>query len=219
MKNMMNKFSLKNKQAIVTGGCGLIGREIVAALAQAGAKVYIADINENSGKKLAKTLKNKSASAEFVYFDITDLKNIKNNIENIFRKYGRIDIWVNNAYPRTADWGAKVEDVSVESWQRNIDMHLNSYALCSKYAAEQMRKKGGSIINMGSIYGVLAAISLHISAKIMSGSIQFVRAGFTTNRTQSSSGTTHAKPRLKEWPGLTRSLLSWFFWLPRPLLT
>ena len=152
MKRAVDKFSLKNKSAVVTGGCGLIGREIVTELARAGAKVYIADINERSGEKLAKELKNKGASAEFIYLDVTDLENIESKIREIFKEHGYIDIWVNNAYPRTDDWGAKVEDVSVKSWQKNVDMHLNSYAFCAKYAAEQMKKKGGSIINMGSIY-------------------------------------------------------------------
>ena len=157
MKKTMNKFSLNDRKAVITGGCGLIGREIVTGMALAGAKVYIVDINKGLGAKLARELKNKGASAEFIHLDITDLENIESKIGDIFEDYGPIDIWVNNAYPRTKDWGAKVEEVSVKSWQKNVDLHLNSYALCSKYAAEQMRPTGGSIINMGSIYGVLGA--------------------------------------------------------------
>jgi NAD(P)-dependent dehydrogenase (short-subunit alcohol dehydrogenase family) len=147
----MKKFSLKGKKAVVTGGAGLIGREVVTALAQAGAQVIIAEIDEKASKDMASKLVANKLNVEYIYFDITDIENLENNIQRI----GQIDIWVNNAYPRTKDWGAKVEDISYESWQKNIDMQLNSYSLTCKYVAESMKKKGGSIINFGSTYGVV----------------------------------------------------------------
>lgn len=157
MKKPVNMFSLKNKKVVVTGGCGLIGKEIVREIAEAGAKVYIVDINEVSGKKLVNTLRKNDCAAEFIYWDTTEIEKIKAKVKDIFKRADYIDIWVNNAYPRTDDWLAKVEEVTPAAWQKNIDMQLNSYALCSKYAAEKMKKKGGSIINLGSIYGVLGA--------------------------------------------------------------
>lgn len=140
MTDYLGKFSTKGKKVVVTGGAGLIGREIVQALNQAGGQVIVADVNEVPGK--------------FVQFDVTDLTNLSSNIDKLVELLGGLDIWVNCAYPRTKDWGNKVEDITVESWQKNIDMHLNSYAMCSKYAAEHMKKNGGSIVNIGSIYGV-----------------------------------------------------------------
>jgi len=156
MKKTYDKFSLANKKAVVTGGCGLIGKEIVRGLAEAGAKVFIVDINREKGNKLASSLVKDGYSAEFIYWD-TIIRKIESNIKAIFKLSGHVDIWVNNAYPRTKDWADKIEKVTPAAWQKNIDMQLNSYALCSKYAAENMAKKGGSIINMGSIYGVLGA--------------------------------------------------------------
>lgn len=157
MKKISNKFSLINKRAVVTGGCGLIGKEIVRELAEAGAEVYIVDIDKSLGEKSAKTLRAKGFYVEFIYWDTTKIEKIEIEVAGLFNRFGYIDIWVNNAYPRTSDWSAKVEAVTSDSWQKNIDMQLNSYALCSKYVAEKMKKRGGSIINMGSIYGVLGA--------------------------------------------------------------
>lgn len=155
MKKTFDRFSLKGKIALVTGGCGLIGREIVKGLASAGAKVYITDIDYKAGERFARSLKKNGCKAEFLYLDVTDLEDLAREIKSLFKEKNYINIWVNNAYPRTADWGSKVETVSVQSWRKNVDMQLNSYAMCSKFAAEQMKKNGGSIINMGSIYGIL----------------------------------------------------------------
>lgn len=153
----MAKFRLDGKNAVVTGGAGLLGKEAVTALAQAGAYVIIADVDDTKGISFAADLTACGLKVGYFHFDITDITGIKENMEKIVKKYGVIDIWVNMAYPRTKDWGAKVEDIKPESWQKNVDMHLNSYSLSSKYAAEIMKAKGGSIINFSSIYGVVGA--------------------------------------------------------------
>ncbi len=155
MIDYQRKFQLTGKKAVVTGGCGLIGREIVGALAQAGAHVVIADVDRVRGRRLAGELKAAGLSAEFQSFDLTRTGQLEKNIRRLSRRLAGIDIWVNSAYPRTADWGAKVEQVKAASWQKNVDRHLNAYALSSKYAAESMKKTGGCIINLGSIYGLV----------------------------------------------------------------
>ena len=150
-KNYMKRFSLINKVAVVTGGAGLIGKEISIGLAQAGAKVYIADIDDKSGKNIEKQNKN----LNFIELEITDQKSIKTAIKKIINKDKKIDIWINSAYPRTKDWSTEFEKIKYESWQKNIDMHLNGYFLCCQQIAEQMKKqKNGSIINLSSIYGI-----------------------------------------------------------------
>jgi NAD(P)-dependent dehydrogenase (short-subunit alcohol dehydrogenase family) len=154
MTDYMKKFSCKGKKAVVVGGAGLIGQEVVRALAQAGATVILADVDELKGITFVRKLKT-AGKVKFVHFDITDLNHLAFNIDSIVNAYGSIDIWVNTAYPRTSDWGARDESVSVESWRKNVDLQLNSYGLSSKYVAGHMKKKGGSIINVGSIYGVV----------------------------------------------------------------
>lgn len=153
MINFLKKFSLIGKRAVVAGGAGLLGKEVVIVLAQAGAKVVIADINELQGKKLANKLK--KFDVQYRYLDIADITSLKNNINSLVEFLGGIDAWVNSAYPRTKDFAGPVENITVESWRKNVDIQLNSYALISKYVAECMKKRGGSIINFGSIYGVV----------------------------------------------------------------
>ena len=155
MIDYMKKFSLAGKSTVITGGAGLIGREIAVAFAQAGGRVLVADVNEEKGKALADELTRMSLPAEYVFFDITDIEHLKEEIVSLRLRMGYIDVWVNSAYPRTSDWGNKVESISPESWRKNVDMHLNGYAMASKFAAEGMKDRGGSIINFGSIYGVL----------------------------------------------------------------
>lgn len=148
-----NLFSCKGKIAVVTGGSGLIGREIVKGLINFGAKVCIADINEKRSLAAARRLK-----AGYIYLDITSEGSVRSGFSKICKEYRRIDVVVNCAYPRTKDWGCKFEQISLVSWNKNINDHLGGYFLASQAAAEIMRKNrtGGSIINIASIYGVVA---------------------------------------------------------------
>jgi len=147
-----NLFSCKDKVALVTGGLGLIGREIVQGLHDFGASVCIADINEHP----MKGLKNPTAF-NFQNLDITSEDSIRQTLDAVIGQYKKIDILVNCAYPRTGDWGARCEDVSFDSWKMNVNGHLGGYFLCCQKVAEQMKLQGGgSIINFASIYGIVA---------------------------------------------------------------
>lgn len=138
-------FLLNDKVIVITGGEGLIGKAIVKRLKKAGATVISADIQIDA------------IVDENVYLDITKEESISNVIATTIKKFGKIDGWVNNAYPRTKDWANKLEDIPSESWRMNIDMHLNGYFLCARAALEQMKKQGfGCLVNMSSIYGVVA---------------------------------------------------------------
>lgn len=152
-----NKFSLKDKIAVVAGGAGLIGKSVVTGLAQAGAKVYIGDINEKAGVEVKNENRELGLKVKWMPLDITDINSIKSCINKIVEEYKRIDIWVNCAYPRTDDWSAKFEDTKYESWKKNVDMHMNGHFLCCQQIAKQMKKqRKGSIINFGSIYAIVA---------------------------------------------------------------
>ena len=76
-------------------------------------------------------------------------------IENIVNFYGKIDGLINNAYPRTKDWGSKLEDTSYESWTKNVNMQMNSIFLLIKKIMPELIKTNGSIVNIASIYGVV----------------------------------------------------------------
>ena len=137
-------FSIKDKVIVVTGGNGLLGKQMVSTFREQGALVIAADI-------YFETL-----GADDFIIDITNEDSVKNGVAAIVEKYNRIDGWVNNAYPRTKDWGAMFENIHLESWRKNVDMHLNGYFLCCQVALAQMKiQESGSLINMSSIYGLV----------------------------------------------------------------
>jgi NAD(P)-dependent dehydrogenase (short-subunit alcohol dehydrogenase family) len=152
MTSYRKLFSLEGKIAVVTGGAGLIGREIVAALSDSGARVLIGDTDRDRAKELMQL-----TGAGFVQLDITSETSIEETLSGVVQSEGKLDILVNSAYPRTADWGAKLEDVPYDSWCTNLNSHLGGYFLCCRKGAELMKSGGGgSIINIASIYGVVA---------------------------------------------------------------
>lgn len=147
-----NIFSCKDKVAVVIGGCGLLGKEIVAALTEFGVKVYSADIC-----KAIANHKSSKNSAQSLILDITSEASIKRVLKKIKNKEKRIDILINCAYPRTKDWGVDLQKVSFTSWKKNINDHLGGYFLTCRLAAEIMKKqRAGVIINFASIYGFVA---------------------------------------------------------------
>jgi NAD(P)-dependent dehydrogenase (short-subunit alcohol dehydrogenase family) len=157
----MELFSLKNKTAIVTGALGLIGKEHCRALAEADANVVVADIDEKMCKEFVKTLPTNSIG---VGVDVTNLESIKILRDRILKKFGHIDILVNNAAindmfenPKAASEQSKFENYPLELWQKSVDVNLTGVFLCSQILGYEMAKqKSGSIINVASTYGIAA---------------------------------------------------------------
>lgn len=138
-------MKLKDKIILLTGGFGLLGKSILIKLQNEGAFVINADI-------VAKDTEDFSN----MYLDITSEDSIQSLFLRIYNKFGRIDGVVNNAYPRTADWGNKFENIKFNSWKQNVDFQLNSYFLVSQTALKYMKEnRSGSIVNISSIYGVV----------------------------------------------------------------
>ena len=136
---------LTNKVIVITGGNGLIGSAIIEYLRSKNAIAINAEINVETD--LEKGL---------VSCDITDKQSVATAIDLVLTKYHQIHGWVNCAYPRTNDWGKKFEEIDEESWQKNIDLQLNSIFTCCQLIAKQMQlQKSGSIVNLSSIYGIV----------------------------------------------------------------
>lgn len=149
-------FKLSNKICVVSGGAGLIGRSIVQALAEAEGEVIFLDIDKKLGQETADLMTSRGLNVTYIYSDTSDIELSKNTMAEIYETRGGIDVWVNGAYPRTGDYGNMLEKVTLESWRSNIDMHLNSYCILSRDVAELMKgKRGASIINIASIYGLV----------------------------------------------------------------
>jgi NAD(P)-dependent dehydrogenase (short-subunit alcohol dehydrogenase family) len=138
-------INLKDKIIIVTGGNGLLGSEIVLQIKKQGGIVINFDINIKSNSEITE-----------VDCDITDSKSINDAINIVLKQYGKIDGLVNNAYPRTSDWGKIFENIQIDSWKSNVDMQLNSiFYMCQSVLEKMKIQNFGSIINMASIYGVV----------------------------------------------------------------
>lgn len=151
------KFSLKEKIAIVTGGAGLLGGSVSMALAEAGAHVYVAENKKENADKIVEEAKKNNLSLDYLELDITSEKSITEAFDRVVREKSKIDILVNTAYPRTSDWGAKFEDVKPESLKENVDIQMNGYIIACQKVLEIMKKqKSGSVVNFGSTYGVVA---------------------------------------------------------------
>ncbi len=150
---------LLDKVIVITGAAGLLGSSFVRCVAQQGGIAVIADINVKAGSKLLEDLQRESLNKEGLYveLDITSPASIAAMIETLHNRYGRIDALVNNAYPRNKNYGRKFEDVTYDDFCQNVSMHLGGYFLASQQLALYFKKQGyGSIINMASIYGVIA---------------------------------------------------------------
>lgn len=150
---------LKDKVVVVTGGAGLIGQEFVKVVVENGGVAIIADINSESGHVVKNSLSKEleTRNIDFVRLDITSKTSLNECAESVDKNYGRIDALVNNAYPRNKNYGRDFFDVEYDDFCENLNIHLGGYFLASQQFASHFKKQGyGNIINMSSIYGVVA---------------------------------------------------------------
>lgn len=144
---------LENKVAVVTGGCGGIGRAICERLAKEGAVVYAADLSQQGSFS-----EEASNAAQYISLDVTSEDSVKALMETISTKNGQLDILVNAA---GIEIEKTIEDTSLEEWNRSFAVNVTGMFLTCKYALPMMRKAaaqgtGASIINFGSYDGFIA---------------------------------------------------------------
>ncbi len=152
IKDYLKYFSLKNKKAVVIGGSGLLGSEIVKALISASAQVINLDI-----KNLK--LSSKFNKYQYNYFNVKKMNSLDKNFDKIIKKFGCPDIFVNCSYPTSKNWNnSSFNKNKISILRDNVDFHLNSYVWLSYKICEMMKKsnKRGSVIMLSSIYGLLA---------------------------------------------------------------
>ncbi|MDO9305933.1 MAG: oxidoreductase [Sulfuricurvum sp.] len=150
---------LKNKLIVITGGAGLLGKEFVKAVIENNGIAVIADINSEIGNSVKETLSQdlQTQNIDFVTLDITSKESLQQSIAYLNQRYGKIDALVNNAYPRNKNYGKHFFDVEYEDFTENMNLNLGGYFLTSQQFASYFKKQGyGNIINISSIYGVVA---------------------------------------------------------------
>lgn len=152
-------FSLEGKTAVVTGALGLLGKEHCRALSEAGAKVVVTDINEESCRAFAAGL----TQGIGIGANITKKESVEALRDATLAAYGEIDILVNNAAvndmfenPQQAGELSKFENYPIASWQSSLDVNITGTFLCSQVIGKVMADAGsGSIINIASTYGIV----------------------------------------------------------------
>jgi len=143
-------MSVKDKISIVTGAAKGIGEGIAQKLGEHGAKIIIADNNEEEGLKTLDRLKSMGIEGIFVKTDISNEQDVKDMIQAGVKKFGGIDILINNA---GISLRKSVVDTTLEEWQRVLNINLTGAFLCSKYTIPEIEKRGGgSIVNISSFH-------------------------------------------------------------------
>jgi NAD(P)-dependent dehydrogenase (short-subunit alcohol dehydrogenase family) len=165
IKKFISMFSLKDRNIIVTGASGLLGREHVNAILGAGGTPILLDLNQEVLDKQVLELKklyDQHISAYAV--DITNEEQVKENCEKIILKYGKIDGLVNNAAnnPKVENSSeinfSRLENFPINVWNKDLDVALTGTFLCTKYYGFEISKNpnGGSIVNISSDLGLIA---------------------------------------------------------------
>ena len=150
---------LQNKVIVITGGAGLIGKAFVNAVLEFGGTAIIADVNIEQSEALRNQVPESRSENQIdaLALDITSRTSLIECIKYVNDKYGRIDALVNNAYPRNKQYGRHFFDVEYDDFVENVGLNLGGYTLASQCFAKYFEEQGyGNIINIASIYGVIA---------------------------------------------------------------
>jgi len=160
--NTKDLFDLNGRVAIVTGGAGLLGPEHAMALADLGAIVYLADINEQKCSQIIADLHSKGYKNIYMAtLDVTDKSSWVALLKKILNEHKQIDILVNNAaytnQSKSTAFEEGFENYPVDEWNSMMNVNLTSVFLGCQVIGSAMLEKGkGSIINVASLYGVVS---------------------------------------------------------------
>jgi NAD(P)-dependent dehydrogenase (short-subunit alcohol dehydrogenase family) len=145
---------VKDKVAIITGGGSGIGEATAKLMTKEGAKVAIADIDDENGRRVAKEIKAAGGTAEFWHMNIANEKEVEKTFADINKKFGKLHILVNNA--GIVGQAGPTHEITSEQFDAVMNVNLRGTFLCTKYAIPYILKTGGgSVVNVSSIMGML----------------------------------------------------------------
>jgi gluconate 5-dehydrogenase len=166
-RNARDLFNLAGRVAIVTGGSIGLGRQIAEGLAEMGAHLVLCARKRERCQQAAEELQQLGVRTLALGCDVKNPADVQAVVDAAFSQFGRIDILVNNA---GISWGAPVEEMSLEDWNKVIETNLTGTFLCAQAVGKVMIKRGrGKIINIASVAGLggapptLPAIGYHAS--------------------------------------------------------
>ena len=147
------RFDFAGQVVVVTGGARGIGKGAAEAFGEAGARVYVLDVDETGGEAVAGNIRKTGGNATFVVADVTDGGRVTAAFDRIAGEAERLDVLVNCA---GGFWKQlSVEETPEDEWDKVIDLNLKSIFLCARAAIPAFkRQKSGRVINIGSMAGV-----------------------------------------------------------------
>jgi len=151
--NPATLFDLSGKVAVVTGGAGWLGRPMVAVLAAAGARVIIASRDAATAAEVVSSLSARGHVGEHVIYDQGDEASVENLFITVRERCGGADILVNNA----AAWPMRSRTGPLEDFARSMQINATGlFCVTSRFAEDMAERGGGTIINIGSSFGMVA---------------------------------------------------------------
>jgi NAD(P)-dependent dehydrogenase (short-subunit alcohol dehydrogenase family) len=145
---------VQNKVALVTGGALGLGRATCLLLAREGAKVAVTDVKDLDGDAVVQEINRAGGTARYWHLEVSDEDQVRRVYAEVAAAFGPVNVLVNNAGISGAN--KPTDEVTVEEWDRVMDVNVKGVFLCTKHAIARMRQAGGgSIINLSSIYGLV----------------------------------------------------------------
>ena len=189
MTDYANGFRLDGKVALVTGAARGIGAEIAIALAAMGAKVLVTDVAEDGGRGTAETIVANGGMASAMRHDVTVEGEWELVIAEAVKRFGGLDVLVNNAGIETA---ALVSQFTVEAFRRTMDVNVTGVFLGVKHAVRAMSPggaagRGGSIINMSSVAGIIGTLA-HTAYNTSKGAVRLLTKATAVECAQLGNG-------------------------------
>ncbi len=167
---------LEGKVAIITGAARGIGKATAILFAREGAKTVIVDVLRDEGEETTEyiNLGIPGGTALFIQADVSEADDVKNMVETVIKKLGKIDILVNNAAIQPV---GTILETDVNTWDRVMKVNLRSAFLCCKYVVPHMIKnKSGSIVNVASVLGLRGGDKIIAYATSKAGLIGFTKS-------------------------------------------
>ncbi|KAH0438306.1 hypothetical protein KCU90_g3542, partial [Aureobasidium melanogenum] len=145
---------MSGKVTAITGGARGIGAQTARTLAAAGSAIAVLDVLTEPGEKLVAEINESGGRAAFWKMDVTQEENVQRVFGEIATRFGRLDALVNNAGIEGAN--LPTHEMTLQQWQKVIDVNVTGVFLCTKYAIPHMLTAGGgSIVNLSSMYGLV----------------------------------------------------------------
>jgi NAD(P)-dependent dehydrogenase (short-subunit alcohol dehydrogenase family) len=166
-------FSLKGQTAVVIGGAGVLGGALCAGLAQAGAKVIVADLTEEGCKARVEKLKELGGDADYCTVNVTSRDSLENLLTRSLEIGGRVNILVNSA---GVNAGSAFLDATEADWDRILSINLKAvFTACQIFGRHMVEQGGGSIVNIGSVTSHLPLSKVFAYAASKSGVLNLSR--------------------------------------------